>query len=394
MGEQATRISERGKRLLADMIGFDTVSHRSNLDLIAYIEAYFHDLGVKTERIYNDEKTKANLFATIGPETDGGLILSGHVDVVPVEGQAWTHDPFHMLERDGRLYGRGVCDMKGFVALALAAAPEFQRANLTRPIHYAISYDEEVGCLGVRGLITELNGKAMRPRMCIVGEPTGMQPVIAHKGKWSYRAIVTGLECHSSLAPQGVNAVEYAAEAIAFLRGLGREKIATGARDEMFDLPHTTVHVGVVHGGTAVNIVPNRCEFDFEWRYVPADRPEDIMARFEEFLRTKLEPEMKAIDPACGFELIERSVIPGLEIDADHEVVRLAKACAARNDHGKVAYGTEAGLFQDMGGIPTVVCGPGEIAQAHKPDEFIELDQIVKAGAFFERLVERWRDVV
>lgn len=390
MSEQSRRIAERGKTLLADMVGHDTVSHRSNLDLIAYIEAYFADLGVATERVYSDDRQKANLFATIGPEVDGGLILSGHVDVVPVEGQAWSHDPFDLVERDGKLFGRGSCDMKGFVAMALAAAPEFQAAKLDRPIHYAISYDEEVGCLGVRGLIRELNEKTMRPAMCIVGEPTSMQPVIAHKGKWSYRAIVTGKECHSSLAPEGVNAVEYAALAIAFLRRMAREKAESGARDEMFDLPHTTVHTGVVNGGSAVNIVPNQCTFDFEWRYIPEDRPEDIMERFQVFLREELEPEMQAIEPTAGFELIERSVIPGLEIDADHDVVRLAKACAARNDHGKVAYGTEAGLFQGMGGVPTVVCGPGDIAQAHKPDEFIALEQIDKAGAFFERLAERW----
>lgn len=390
MGEQAARIAERGKSLLKDLVGFDTVSHRSNLELIAYIEDYFQGLGVETARVYNDEKTKANLFATIGPETDGGLILSGHVDVVPVEGQAWTHDPFDLIERDGKLFGRGSCDMKGFVAMALAAAPEFQQAKLDRPVHYAISYDEEVGCIGVRGLIQDLNAKTMRPAMCIVGEPTSMQPVVAHKGKWSYRAVVTGLERHSSLAPTGVNAVEYAAEAITFLRKMAREQIASGARDEMFDMPHSTVHVGVVEGGSAVNIVPNRCTFDFEWRYIPADRPEDFMSRLETYIREELEPEMKAIDPACGFELIEKSVIPGLDIDVDHEVVRLAKACAARNDHGKVAYGTEAGLFQGMGSIPTVVCGPGDIAQAHRPDEFIALEQIDKAGQFFENLTDRW----
>ena len=391
MGEQAMRIAALGKKLLADMVSFDTVSHRSNLALIEYIEKYFAELGVATERVYNADRDKANLFATIGPETDGGLILSGHVDVVPVVGQAWTHDPFDLIEKDGKLFGRGSCDMKGFVAMALAAAPEFQKANLSKPVHFAISYDEEVGCLGVRGLIEELNAKTMRPAMCIVGEPTSMQPVVAHKGKWSYRAIVTGLERHSSLAPTGVNAVEYAAEAITFLRRLGREKIKEGARDEMFDLPHTTVHVGVVNGGSAVNIVPNQCTFDFEWRYIPADRPEDIMERFQTYIREELEPEMKAIDPACGFELVERSVIPGLDIDSDHEVVRLAKACASRNDHGKVAYGTEAGLFQGMGGIPTVVCGPGDIAQAHRPDEFIAIEQMDKAGGFFENLVERWK---
>jgi len=392
MDGQAARIAANGKRILADMVGFNTVSDRSNLDLIAYIEDYFAKLGVKTERVYDAEKRKANLFATIGPETDGGLILSGHVDVVPVEGQAWSHDPFDLVERDGKLFGRGACDMKGFVSMALASAPEFQQARLSKPVHYAISYDEEVGCIGVRGLIQELNRKTMRPAMCIVGEPTSMQPVVAHKGKWSYRAVVTGLECHSSLAPQGVNAVEYASRAIAFLSDLGREKRNAGARDTMFDLPHTTVHVGVVQGGSAVNIVPNQCQFDFECRYIPEDRPEAVFERLRAFIADELEPEMKAIDPGCGFELIERSVIPGLDIDTDHEVVRLAKACAARNDHGKVAYGTEAGLFQEMGGVPTVVCGPGDIAQAHKPDEFIALEQIDKAGTFFERLVERWAD--
>lgn len=390
MSEQAARISERGKRLLKDLVGFDTVSHKSNLELISYIEAYFEDLGVATERVYDADGKKANLFATIGPETDGGLILSGHVDVVPVEGQAWTHDPFDLIERDGKLFGRGACDMKGFVAMALATAPELQKARLQRPVHYAISYDEEVGCIGVRGLIKELNAKTMRPAMCIVGEPTSMQPVVAHKGKWSYRAIVTGRECHSSLAPTGVNAVEYAARAIAFLSDMGREKIAKGARDDMFDLPHTTVHVGVVNGGSAVNIVPNRCEFDFEWRYVPADDPAEIMAQFEAYVREELEPAMHAVDSSTGFELVQRSIIPGLDIDSDHAVVRLANACASRNDHGKVAYGTEAGLFQEMGDIPTVVCGPGDIAQAHKPDEFIALDQLDKAGEFFERLVDRW----
>lgn len=393
MPETAASISARARTLLQDLVGFNTISHLSNLELIEYIERYFADLGVATERVYNEDGQKANLFATIGPETDGGLILSGHVDVVPVEGQAWTDDPFNLVERDGKLYGRGSCDMKGFVALALASAPAFQAANLSAPVHFAISYDEEVGCLGVRGLIEELNRKTMNPAMCIVGEPTSMQPVTAHKGKWSYRANVTGLERHSSLAPEGVNAVEYAAEAITFLKSIMREKIKSGARDEMFDMPHTTVHTGVIHGGSAVNIVPNHCAFDFEFRYVPADDPAEIMERFTNYIRMELEPEMKAISAECGFELVEKSVIPGLEIDPGHEVVRLAKSCAERNDHGKVAYGTEAGLFQEMGDIPTVVCGPGDIAQAHRPDEFIALEQLAKGGQFFERLVNRWSAV-
>ena len=389
MNGAAERIFERAKWLLKDMVAFDTVSHRSNLELIKYIEQYLSNNNISSYRVLSECGDKANLFATIGPEVNGGLILSGHVDVVPVEGQAWTHDPFDLVERDGKLFGRGSCDMKGFVALALASAPEFKNLELSRPVHLAISYDEEVGCLGVRGLIQDLVNKDVRPAMCIVGEPTSMQPVVAHKGKWSYRAVVTGLERHSSLAPQGVNAVEYAAEAIAFLRKMHKEKIKNGARDEMFDLPHTTIHVGVVNGGSAVNIVPNQCTFDFEFRYIPADDPRAIMDLFVEFIQGELEPEMKAIDNNCGFELIERSVIPGLNIDSDSEVVRLAKACASRNDHGKVAYGTEAGLFQSMADIPTVVCGPGDIAQAHRPDEFISLEQLEKGGQFFERLMQR-----
>ena len=389
MSAAAERIFERGKKLLKEMVAFDTVSHRSNLGLIEYIEDYLNSNQIPSYRVVSECGEKANLFATIGPEKEGGLILSGHVDVVPVEGQAWTHDPFDLVERDGKLFGRGSCDMKGFVSLALAAAPEFKQMDLSRPVHLAISYDEEVGCLGVRGLIDDLVKKSLRPGMCIVGEPTSMQPVVAHKGKWSYRAVVTGLERHSSLAPQGVNAVEYAAEAITFLRKIHREKIKDGARDEMFDLPHTTIHVGVVNGGSAVNIVPNQCTFDFEFRYVPADNPQEIMDRFTAFIKNDLEPEMKAIDPNCGFQLIERSVIPGLDIDADEDVVRLAKACASRNDHGKVAYGTEAGLFQSMADIPTVVCGPGDITQAHRPDEFISLEQLEKGSQFFERLLQR-----
>lgn len=385
----SAKVDLRSVELIRKLVGYDTTSRNSNLELIDFVEEYLDGHGVRGTRIYSDDGRKANLFVTLGPEDEGGIILSGHVDVVPVDGQDWSTDPFDLVEKDGRLYGRGACDMKSFVAVSLAAVPEFLRRGLRTPIHLAISYDEEVGCLGVRRMIDWLNARGAKPKMCIVGEPTEMMPVVAHKGKYSFQAFVTGKECHSSLAPEGVNAVEYAAEAIAKLRSIARRIRETGPRDELFDMPHTTVHCGVVEGGSVLNIVPNACRFEFEYRYIPADDPDAIHAEFLDFVRNGLEPEMKAVDPAAGFRIETRSVMPGLDTAPDAEVVTFAKALAGRNDHGKVAYGTEAGLFQGQGGIPTVVCGPGSIAQAHKPDEFITLDQVAKAEAFMGSLMDR-----
>jgi acetylornithine deacetylase len=377
------------REILEKLVSYDTTSRNSNLELLDFVEEYLASHGLSGWRTYDETGQKANLFVSAGPDVPGGICLSGHVDVVPVDGQDWASDPFRLTERDGKLYGRGSCDMKGFVALSLWAVPQYLKRGLKEPVHLAISYDEEVGCLGVRRLLEKLAGDARKPRLCIVGEPTEFQPVIAHKGKWSFMAKVRGKECHSSLAPGGVNAVEYAAEAVTWLRREGRRFAAEGACDPLYDLGHTTVHVGTLHGGTALNIVPQEASFVFEYRYIADDNPADIHARFLQFIREELEPEMQAVDPASGFTIETISQIPGVDTPADHEVVNLARQLGGRNDHGKVAYGTEAGLFQQMADIPTVVCGPGNIEQAHKPNEFLTLDQLAKGEAFMRRLGER-----
>ncbi len=372
---------------IKEIISFDTTSRDSNLDLIHRIQSYLEGLGVSSTLTYDDAKQKANLYATLGPQDRPGIMLSGHTDVVPVDGQDWHTDPFQVVEKDGRLYGRGTCDMKSFVAVCLAYAPKFLEKGLKTPIHFAFSYDEEVGCIGVRRLIDMLSGMPVTPTMCIVGEPTDMQVVVSHKGKYSYRAHVRGLEAHSSLAPHGVNAVEYAAETITFLKSMARRIATEGPFDEEFDVPHTTVHTGTVRGGTALNIVPKDCQFDFEFRHLPSHDATALYAEVETYIRETLEPEMQAIDPATGFSIEELSSIPGLDMDPGAEVVTFAKTLAERNDQGKVAFGTEAGLFQQQAGIPTVVCGPGSIDQAHKPNEFVTIDQVRKCEAFMDRLL-------
>jgi acetylornithine deacetylase len=369
------------------LIGFDTTSRDSNLDLIHHVQGYLADLGVESALTFDDTKKKANLYATLGPTDRPGILLSGHTDVVPVDGQDWDSDPFTIVHKDDKLFGRGTCDMKSFIAVCLAFAPKFLERGLETPIHFAFSYDEEIGCIGVRRLIDMVNGLGVKPAMCIVGEPTDMRVTIGHKGKHSYRAKVRGMEAHSSLAPTGVNAVEYAAEAVAYLKGMARRIQAEGPFDEDYDVPHTTVHTGVIHGGTALNIVPKDCRFDFEFRYLPALGYENYYTEIETYIRETLEPQMKAIDPAAGFAIEELSSIPGLNMDPGDEVVTLAKSLAGRNDHGKVAFGTEAGLFQQRAGIPTVVCGPGSVAQAHKPNEFVSVDQVEKCEQFMTKLM-------
>ncbi|MEM9682593.1 MAG: acetylornithine deacetylase, partial [Pseudomonadota bacterium] len=370
------------------LIGFDTTSRDSNLDLINHVKDYLAGLGIASSLTFDDEKKKANLYATLGPTDRPGIMLSGHTDVVPIDGQDWHSDPFNVVEQDGRLYGRGTCDMKSFVAICLAYAPRFLERGLETPIHLAFSYDEEVGCIGVRRLIDMVNAAHIKPQMCIVGEPTDMQVTIGHKGKHSYRANVRGLEAHSSLAPKAVNAVEYAAEAIAFMKGMARRIQEEGPFEELYDVPHTTVHTGVINGGTALNIVPKECSFDFEFRYLPEHGYDTYFSEIETYIRETLEPEMKAIDPSSGFSIEELSSIPGLNTDPGDEVVTFAKSLAGRNDHAKVAFGTEAGLFQQRAEIPTIVCGPGSIDQAHKPNEFVSLDQVKKCEQFMDKLMD------
>jgi acetylornithine deacetylase len=315
-------------------------------------------------------------------------VLSGHTDVVPVDGQPWTTDPFTVVEKDGKLFGRGTCDMKSFVAIALALVPEFIRRKPKVPIHLAFSYDEEVGCIGVTRLLADLKQAGIRPKTCIVGEPTGMKLVIAHKGKKSWRCRVRGLECHSSLAPLGVNAVEAACEVVAYIKGMARRFRDRGPYNRDFDIPHTTAHTGVIQGGTALNIVPLDCHFDFEFRYIPGEDPEALFSEVKAFAETKLLPEMRAIHADSGFTWEELSEIPGLAMDESAEAVQLGKALTGANAVAKVAFGTEGGRFQEAG-IETIVCGPGDIDMAHKPNEYVSLDHLAQCETFLRRLMDR-----
>lgn len=376
--------------MIRRLVSFDTTSRLSNLALIEFVREYLRSLGVEAKLVFNEDKTKANLFATLGPTDRPGIVLSGHTDVVPVDGQEWATDPFAVVERNERLYGRGTCDMKSFVAVVLALVPEFLKAGLKTPVHLAFSYDEEVGCLGVRRLIADLDREKLRPLACVVGEPTSMKVIRAHKGKLSFRARVRGFECHSSLAPRGVNAVQYAAEAIAYLSRMGRRFAAEGPFDRDFDIPHTTVHTGIVHGGTALNIVPKDCHFDFEFRHLPGHDPRAMFEEVRRFVATELEPEMHRVQADTGFSWEQISGFPGLAIAEDAEITQMARAASGGNaPAGKVAFGCEAGLFEQAG-IPTIVCGPGDIDQAHKPNEFVALEQIALCEAFLRRLVERY----
>ncbi len=375
--------------LIEKLISFDTTSRESNLELIQFIEDYLSGHGVESTRVLNEDGSKANLYATLGDASQSGIMLSGHTDVVPVDGQAWDTDPFALTQKGDKLYGRGTSDMKSFIALALAYVPKFLERGLSTPIHLAFSYDEEVGCIGVRRLIDMINTLPIKPRMAIVGEPTSMGVIVGHKGKRSFNAHVRGLEAHSSLAPEGVNAIEYAAELISHLKSMARRIAEHGPRDELYDVTHTTVHTGTIRGGTALNIVPKDCHFDFEFRYIGDDDPDAIEAEIREFASQSLVPNMRKISRDAGIDIECYNDMPGLHLNADEEVVTFVKALAGKNDHSKVAFGTEAGLFHTRAGVPTVVCGPGSIEQAHKPNEFIELSQLDEATIFMDRLADK-----
>ena len=374
--------------LMKVLVSFDTTSRNSNLELISFIQNYLANFSIESELVHDETGQKANLYATLGPPDRPGVMLSGHTDVVPVDGQEWSTNPFKVIEKDQRLYGRGTCDMKGFVSIVLAHVPEFLNRRLKTPIHLAFSYDEEVGCIGVQRLIAAINNKKVKPKLCIVGEPTEMNVVIAHKGKTSFHCRVKGSEAHSSLAPEAVNAVEFAAELISHIKSIARRIKTVGPFDPLFDIPHTTIHTGNIRGGTALNIVPKECDFEFEIRHLPEESSDLYMNEIRDFINQKLEPEMKSLSAEAGFEFSIKSAMPGLHTDPDDSVVSFAKSLTGKNNHGKVSFGTEAGPFQQTAGIPTVVCGPGSIAQAHKPDEFIALEQMAKCINFMDRLAE------
>ncbi len=372
------------------LIAFDTTSRNSNLELIHYVRDYLADLGVTASLVHDAEGRKANLYATLGPGDRPGIALSGHTDVVPIDNQDWTRDPWQVSEGDGRLFGRGTCDMKSFIAVALAHAPRFLEAGLQTPVHLCFSYDEEVGCKGVPSLLDFLASQPVKPAMCVVGEPTDMKVVTGHKGKRSVCCHVRGKEAHSSLAPYGVNAVNAAARVVGHLADMAARKAEEGPFDPDFDVAYTTVHTGTIEGGTQLNIVPGHCRFEFEFRYLPQDDPDALLGEVKRFAEEAVAPAMREIDPATGFTWEELSSFPGLDLAPGAEVVELAKALSGGNDTGKVAFGTEAGLF-DQRGIPTVVCGPGSIDQAHKPDEFVTLEQVALCERFMDRLEERLR---
>ncbi|WP_137821817.1 acetylornithine deacetylase [Pseudomonas sp. D(2018)] len=379
-------MSESGSRaLLERLVGFATVSRDSNLELIAFIRDYLAELGVESELFYNAERTKANLFATIGPGDRSGVVLSGHTDVVPVDGQAWTVDPFRLTDREGRLYGRGTADMKGFIASVLAAVPGFLERPLQMPVHLAFSYDEEVGCLGVRPMLAELESRPHKPWLCLIGEPTELKPVLGHKGKLAMRCQVQGAACHSAYAPQGVNAIEYAARLIGKLGEIGAELARPERHDERFDPPFSTVQTGTIKGGRALNIVPAECEFDFEVRALPNFDARQVADELQSFAETELVPKMRVVQPDTGIRLQPLSAYPGLATSPDSEAAQLLALISGSAEFGTVAFGTEGGLY-DQSGIPTVVCGPGSMDQGHKPDEFISLEQLAACDAMLHRL--------
>ncbi len=374
-------------KLIDELISFDTTSRNSNLQLIEFVKGYLEDHGIDSELVFNDDKRKANLFATIGAPDLGGVALSGHTDVVPVDGQKWDTDPYQVHDLNGKLFGRGTSDMKSFIAICLAKLPDIIDRNLNTPIHFAFSYDEEIGCVGVRTLLAELENRRHKPKSCVIGEPTGMQVVRSHKGKISKCCQIHGLEAHSGLAHTGVNAVEAAAEIIAFLKGEARYFRDYGPYNEEFTPAYSTVHTGKITGGTALNIVPKLCEFEVEIRHLPDDNPDEVWSRLNEFIEHEILPEMKAVDPAVKIVWNEMSSIPALET-SDNDLLNLVQELTQTVKPSCVSFGTEGGLFEQIG-IPSVVCGPGYIDQAHKPNEFIAKDQLQRCERFIDDLLDR-----
>jgi acetylornithine deacetylase len=378
------------RAMIDRLIGFPTVSRDSNLDLIEWVRDYLQSHGAKIRLTQDATGKKANLFATLGDSPKPGLILSGHTDVVPVDGQNWDSDPFRVTERDGKLFARGSADMKGFIGIILAQAPKFVAAlnsnRLDAPLHYALSYDEEVGCLGVRGLIRDLEDNGIRPAGCVVGEPTSMQPIIAHKGTHRFRCAVHGREAHSSYVTHGVNAIEYAARLVVYIRQIADRLAQIEKRDYGFTVPYSTLSTGLIRGGIAANVVPKDCEFHFDMRTLPQASPDALYEEIRTYAEV-LAREMQAIDPQSGIDLVWASQTAGLAASETDAIVQWAMQLSNNSTVGKVSYGTEAGLFQKMG-VPTVICGPGDIAEAHRPNEFVALEQLAQCEAFMNRILD------
>ena len=382
--------SAAARSMVERLIAFNTVSRDSNLGLIEWVRDYLTKLGATTRLTHDAGGNKANLFATLGDSKKPGLILSGHTDVVPVDGQSWDTDPFAAIERDGKLFGRGSADMKGFIGIALTQAPKFLAAlnanRLDAPLHYALSYDEEVGCLGVRGLIADLEENGIRPAGCVVGEPTSMQPIIAHKGTHRFRCAVRGREAHSSYVTHGVNAIEYAARLVVYIRQIADRLAQFEQRDNGFTVPYTTLSTGLIRGGIAANVIPKDCEFQFDMRTLPQASPDALYQEIRAYAEA-LTREMQAIDSQAGIDLVWSAQTVGLAASESDAIVQWAMRLSRNSQVGKVSYGTEAGLFQQMG-VPTVICGPGDIAEAHRPNEFVALEQLAQCESFMNRILD------
>ena len=374
------------KEMLEKLVRFDTTSVKTNIPLIEFVEAYLSSHGIVSSRVPSDDGIHSSLHAVIGPEGVPGIGLSGHTDVVPVEGQNWSTDPFTLTQKGSRLFGRGSCDMKGFVACILAHVPEFKKRALKSPIHLLLSYDEEVGCTGVRPMIAELGDKLPAPRLVFVGEPTSMKVVDAHKSINGYETVVTGKESHSGKPHLGVNAIMAAGELVSELTRINSE-LQARADGPRFDPPYTNVSVALIEGGTARNITPKSCKITWMFRTVPATDPDEITSRFAKFAKEKVLPAMKEVSPDAAIETVQTSRVPSLNAPEGSPAVSLALKLAGQNETFAVSYGTEGSLFE-RAGFSTVIIGPGDIAQAHAPDEFIEESELEACSAFLDQLAD------
>ena len=379
-------------QLLETLVGFDTTSRQSNLQLINFVRNYLEDYGIESTLIYNDEGDRANLYATIGPHDVGGVLLSGHTDVVPVTGQSWDYDPYQLTDRDGVLYGRGSSDMKGFIAASLAAVPDMVANRLQTPLHLAFSYDEEIGCVGARDMVEKLKLLEVKPKLGVIGEPTLMQSVIGHKGKRTFRVEFTGYSCHSAYVDDGVNAIEYASKLIVFIQQMNQRLVDRGQTDSGYSVDHSTFQTGVITGGTVINIVPRSCEFVFEIRHLPQHDVEAMLREITDYAFEEVLPDMRAVNETCDINFTTLSAYPGMHTHEDSECVALVSSLTDHACSGeKVSFGTEGGLFQEHLEMNCVVCGPGSIEQAHKPNEFIHRSQLNECDLFLNKLIQTCR---
>ncbi|MDH5352901.1 MAG: acetylornithine deacetylase [Gammaproteobacteria bacterium] len=382
--------SLNSEALLGRLIAYDTTSTTSNLELIDFIRNYLEDYSVASQLVYSDDRSRANLYATIGPDDIGGIMLSGHTDVVPTAGQDWHSDPYQIKSDNNAFYGRGACDMKGFVACVLAGVPQMVETKLATPVHLAFSYDEETGCVGVKKLIEAMQGFEVKPKIGLIGEPTDMAMVLGHKGKAAFSVEVIGSSCHSAYITSGVNAVEYAADLIAFIRKMNNEVQQRQLVDDAYTVPHSTFHVGNISGGTALNIVPKQCQFEFEIRNLPQDHLDQLIHEIKHYAADVLLPDMRQRFEGSEIAFSPIASYPGLSTDSNSRVIAYTQSINPVNRFGdNVSFGTEAGLFDQHLGINSVVCGPGSIDQAHKPDEYVSRQQMQYCDQMIENLVKQ-----